>query len=92
VYGVSLLCTSWDDGQVNNYEEWKTKAELQLLSWDLLRYVTGPDSTLLNIPDLHEPFIQRSSDPADLTGMIKLFCIHGNAAKCNQVPSMDDKK
>ena len=70
-----------DDGQVNNYGEWKTKAELQLLSWDLLKYVTGPDSTPPNIPDLHESFIQRGSDPADPTGEIKLFCVHGNAAE-----------
>ena len=34
-----------DNGGINNYGEWKTKAELQLLSWDLLKYVTGPESS-----------------------------------------------
>ena len=41
-----------DDGQVNNYSECKMKAELQLCSWDLLKYVCGPDSTPPNVPDL----------------------------------------
>jgi hypothetical protein len=73
-----------DDGQVNNYSEWKTKAKLQLRSWDLLKYVCGPDSNPPNIPDLRESFIQRSSNPADPTDAIKVFCVHGNAAEHDQ--------
>jgi hypothetical protein len=57
-----------DDGQVNNYR-------------DLLKYVSDPDSTPPNIPELCEPFIQRGSDPTDPSGTLKVFCVHGNAAK-----------
>ena len=46
-----------DNGQVNNYVEWKTKAELQLCSWDLLKYISGPESTPPNVPDLQESYI-----------------------------------
>ena len=41
-----------DDGQVNNHGEWKMKAELQLRSWDLLKYICSPDSTPPDVPDL----------------------------------------
>ena len=79
-----------DADGVNNYGEWKTKAELQLLSWDLLKYVTGPESSPPIIPDLHPSFIQRGSDPADPTGALKLFRVHGNATERNQ--ALDDAK
>ena len=79
-----------DDGQVNNYGEWKTKAELQLRSWDLLKYVCGPDSTPPDVPDLREPFIQRGTDPADPSGTVKVFRVHGNAAERDQ--AIEDAK
>jgi hypothetical protein len=79
-----------DADGVNNYGEWKTKAELQLLSWDLLKYVTGPESSPPIIPDLHPSFIQRGSDPADPTGALKLFRVHGNATERNH--ALDDAK
>ena len=79
-----------DDGQVNNYGEWKTKAELQLRSWDLLKYVSGPESTPPNIPDLRESYIQRGTDPADPTDTVKVFRVHGNAAERDR--ALEDAK
>lgn len=79
-----------DDGQVNNYGEWKTKAELQLCSWDLLKYVSGPKSTPPNVPDLRESYIQCGTDPADPTDTIKVFCVHGNAAERDR--ALEDAK
>jgi hypothetical protein len=39
---------------------------------------------------LHPSFIQRGSDPADPTGAVKLFCVHGNATEHNK--ALDNAK
>jgi gag-polypeptide of LTR copia-type len=41
-----------DDNVDNNYGEWVFKSHLKLLSWDLWKYVEGPDSTPPAIPSL----------------------------------------
>lgn len=34
-----------DDGTNNNYDEWETKSYHKLRSWDLWKYIDGPEST-----------------------------------------------
>jgi hypothetical protein len=34
-----------DDGANNNYDEWETKSYHKLRSWDLWKYIDGPEST-----------------------------------------------
>jgi gag-polypeptide of LTR copia-type len=41
-----------DDNIDNNYGEWVFKSHLKLLSWDLWKYVEGPDSTPPAVPSL----------------------------------------
>jgi hypothetical protein len=41
-----------DDGQNNNYGEWEIKSFHVLRSWELLKYVEGPDSIAPDIPPL----------------------------------------
>jgi hypothetical protein len=48
----SQLSKLADDGQNNNYGEWETKAYHMLRSWDLLKYIEGPESTAPVIPPL----------------------------------------
>ena len=68
-----------DDGHgQNNFGEWKIQAEIDLLSWDLLKYVTGSDSTPPNIPDLRSPAIHRGTDDG---GQEKIFRVAGNLAE-----------
>jgi hypothetical protein len=43
-----------DDGNTNNYGEWKTKSYHKLREWDLLQYVEGPTSDPPIIPPLRE--------------------------------------
>jgi hypothetical protein len=43
-----------DDGINNNYGDWWKKSYLQLLSWDLWKYVEGPESIPPEIPTLRQ--------------------------------------
>ena len=66
-----------DDGKDrNNFGEWKIQTEIDLLSWDLLKYVTGPLSKPPDIPSLRKPTTLRGVDDG---GQEKLFQIAGNA-------------
>ena len=44
-----------DDGQNNNYGEWKSKAFHTMRGWDLWQYIEGPTSTPPVIPTLILP-------------------------------------
>jgi hypothetical protein len=44
-----------DDGNNNNYGEWKTRSYHKLHEWDLLKYIKGPTSNPPIIPPLCQP-------------------------------------
>ena len=72
-----------DDGKDhNNFGEWKIQAEIDLLSWDLLKYVTGSESKPPTIPPLREPKTHRGMDPS---GQEKIFQVPGNAAERQKI-------
>lgn len=50
---VGELPTIVDNGTDNNYDEWETKSYHKLRSWDLWKYIGGPESTPPLIPVTH---------------------------------------
>ena len=68
-----------DNGQDhNNFREWKIQAEIDLLSWDLLKYVTGSESKPPEIPELRQSTVHRGTDE---DGRETIFRVTGNAAE-----------
>ncbi|KAF8468072.1 hypothetical protein DFH94DRAFT_638602, partial [Russula ochroleuca] len=58
------------------------KSHLKLLSWDLWKYIEGPESTPPTIPDLREETVLKATD-AD-NGQAKKFRLSGNAKEHQQ--------
>jgi hypothetical protein len=71
-----------DDHVNNNYAEWVFESHLKLLSWDLWKYIKGPESTPPTIPDLCEETVLEATDADD--GQAKKFCLSGNAKEHQQ--------
>ena len=67
-----------DNGESNNYAEWKTRSCRKLHGWGLWKYIEGPDSTPPEIPILQQTTIQKGKDKQ---GVIQEFTIDGNSAK-----------
>jgi gag-polypeptide of LTR copia-type len=69
-----------DDGQNNNYGEWKSKAFHTMRGWDLWQYIEGPTSTPPEIPTLVHP---RSLHGTTDDGGLETVHAHGNQDEYN---------
>jgi len=65
----------FDDGTSNNYGEWKIKSRFALRSWDLWKYIEGPES---EPPDV--PAIRETVTGPDASGQIITIYLEGNNA------------
>jgi hypothetical protein len=65
-----------DDGENNNYAEWKTRSQCKLRSWGLWKYIEGLDSMLPNVPILRETYVQRGKDKH---GTLQDYTVDGNS-------------
>lgn len=67
-----------NNGESNNYAEWKTRPCRKLRGWGLWKYIEGPDSTPPEIPILRQTTIRKGKDKQ---GVIQEFTIDGNSAE-----------
>jgi hypothetical protein len=58
-----------DDGINNNYGDWRKKAYLQLLSWDLWKIIEGPESIPLPAPIFRAPHPDDPDNADDPDGL-----------------------
>jgi hypothetical protein len=70
----------FDDGTNNNYGEWKIKSRFKLRSWDLWKYIEGPESEPPVIPALAETVARRGSSTDD-SGHTKTLHVQGSSAE-----------
>jgi hypothetical protein len=70
-----------DDGTNNNYGEWVTKLYHKLRSWDLWKYIEGPESVPPIIPALHDTVTHHGVDD---DGCLRTIHVPGNLAEHEQ--------
>jgi hypothetical protein len=70
-----------DDGNNNNFGEWQKKSYLQLLSWDLWKYIDGPDSAPPDIPILRQTTAHQGTDQDGSNP--RTYYVTGNADEFN---------
>ena len=64
-----------DNGQTNNYGEWRIQSQTELRSLGLWKYIEGPDSIPPTIPPIcADEYLEGSDDE----GNVKVFHIRGN--------------
>jgi hypothetical protein len=64
-----------DNGTTNNYAAWKTKSINMLETWDLWKYIDGPDSEPPIVPILRQSSVHEGTDE---NGNKRKFTIEGN--------------
>jgi hypothetical protein len=83
-HGISSAASSGelpkfiDNGTTNNYAAWKTKSMDSFQTWDLWKYIDGPDSEPPIIPILRQPSVHEGTDE---DGTKRKFTIEGNEAE-----------
>ena len=77
----SQLSKLTDDSINNNYGEWETKAFHSFRTWDLWKYIEGPNSTPPVIPVLHE---DQTHHGVDNNNALATVHVRGNRAEYNQ--------
>ena len=70
-----------DDGNDNNYGEWKIKSYYMLRAWDLWKYIEGPESAPPIIPALRETVTHCG---IGVSGCKQTFYVDGNHAEYQQ--------
>lgn len=70
-----------DDGNDNNYGEWKIKSYYMLRAWDLWKYIEGPESAPPIIPALRETATHCG---IGVSGCKQTFYVDGNHAEYQQ--------
>ena len=77
----SQLSKLTDNGINNNYGEWETKAFHSFRTWDLWKYIEGPNSTAPVIPILHK---DQTHHGVDDNNTIATVYVRGNQAEYDQ--------
>jgi hypothetical protein len=70
-----------DDGIDNNYGAWKIRSRLTLGTWDLWKYIEGPESEPPDIPALREA---GTFSGYDASGQMRTVYVEGNSAEHKQ--------
>ena len=70
-----------DDGNDNNYGEWRIKSYFMLRAWDLWKYIEGPESAPPILPALRETVTHCGIDDS---GCMQTFYVDGNHAEYQQ--------
>ena len=70
-----------DNGESNNYAEWKTRSQRKLRGWGLWKYIEGVESTPPEIPPLRPTITQRGKGES---GVVQNFMVDSNKEEFDQ--------